>query len=373
MTTLSRRAWLHRSALAAAALPLSRWYQPGQESMVSQTEDETDFIRLNFNENSYGPSDAARTAILASLSEANRYPWAIHQKLITQIAERENVSPDNVMITAGSSEILGLVGLAYGIEGGEVLGCHPTFDFTMRYAEGLGCTWSRTPLTEDYHYNLAALAAAAGPKTRLTFVCNPNNPTGIETSYTELHAFCLDQSNRHPIFIDEAYIEFSSKGRRNSMVDLAVRKPDVVVSRTFSKIHGLAGLRVGYGLAHPATIALLKNYHTGRGMTIANTSAAAASACLNDPSFEDFCLEKMIQGREMVCQAFDGWGVEYMPSAASFVFFKNDKFNMLPIDALKKEKILVRDYDYFPGWTRVSIGTVDQMKSFIAAAGKYIG
>lgn len=372
MTTLSRRAWLHRSALAAAALPISRWYQPGQAPLTAKPEDETDFIRLNFNENSYGPSDAARAAILANIAEANRYPWAIQQKLIQQIADRENTTPDNVMITAGSSEILGLVGLAYGIEGGEVLGCHPTFDFTMRYAERLGCTWSRTPLTEDYHCNLTALDAETGPDTRLIFICNPNNPTGVETNYTELRAFCLDQSRRYPVFIDEAYIEFSSKGRRNSMVDLAVENPNVVVSRTFSKIHGLAGLRVGYGIAHPATIELLKNYHTGRGMTVANTSVAAASACLDDPDFEEFCRKKIIQGREMVCMSFDQWGVEYMPSSASFVLFKNDKFSMNPKEAMQKEKILLRDYEDLPGWTRVSIGTVDEMKSFVAAAGKYI-
>ena len=156
------------------------------------------------------------------------------------------------------------------------------------------------------------------------------------------------------------------------MANLAVENPNVVVSRTFSKIHGLAGLRVGYAIAHPATIELLKNYHTGRGMTVANTSAAAASACLNDPDFEEFCRTKIIKSREMVCMSFDQWGVEYMPSSASFVFFKNDKFSMNPKAAMKQEKILLRDYEDFPGWTRVSIGTIDEMNSFIAAAKKYI-
>jgi len=371
--SLSRRAWLHRSALAAAAIPISRWYQPENEPSYRKPEDENEFIRLNSNENAYGPSDAARTAILESLADANRYPRHYHKKLIEQIADREDVTPDHVMITAGSSEVLGLVGLTYGIEGGDVLGCHPTFDFAMRYAERLGCTWSRTPLNNNYHYNLLALAQEAGPNTRLIFICNPNNPTGIETQYTTLRAFCLDQSRRYPVFIDEAYIEFSSRGLRNSMVNLAAERPNVIVARTFSKIHGLAGLRVGYALAHPSTITLLKKYHTGRGITVSSAGAAAASACLDDPDFESFCRKKIVQGRGLVCTAFDGWGVKYMKSAASFVFFKNDKFSMNPREAMEKENILIRDYSYFPGWSRVSIGTVPEMKTFIAAAKKYIG
>lgn len=373
MTSLSRRAWLHRSALAAAALPLSRLYQPDHQFSVHRPEEENKYIRLNSNENAYGPSDAARRAVLDSLADANRYPRHYYSKLIDQIAERENVTPDHVLITAGSSEILGLVGLTYGIEGGNVLGCHPTFDFTMRYAERLGCIWSRTPLDKNYSYNLSALAEEADSNTRLIFICNPNNPTGVETPYAELRAFCLDQSRRHPVFIDEAYIEFSSNGRNNSMVDLAAAHPNVIVARTFSKIHGLAGLRVGYALAHPTTIALLKNFHTGRSVTISNASAAAASACLDDPEFEDFCRKKIIQGRELVCLAFDNWGVDYMPSSASFICFKNDKFNMNPREAMEKENILIRDYSEFPGWSRVSIGTVPEMKTFIEAATKYIG
>ncbi len=277
------------------------------------------------------------------------------------------------MITAGSSEILGLVGLTYGIEGGDVLGCHPTFDFAMRYAERIGCTWSRTPLTADYNYNLLGLDAETGPFTRLIFICNPNNPTGTEIPHAELRAFCLDQSRRHPVFVDEAYIEFSSRGRKNSMVDLVAEQPNVIVARTFSKIHGLAGLRVGYALAHPSTIALLKNYHTGRNVTVSSAGAAAASACLEDPEFESFCREKIVHGRGLVCMAFDSWGVDYMHSAASFICFKNDKFSMSPREAMQKENILIRDYDDFPGWSRVSIGTVPEMNTFIAAAKKYIG
>ncbi len=370
--SLSRRAWLHRSALAAAALPISRWYQPGQAPSRSVLEDSSDYIHLNSNENAYGPSDAARRAILDSLADANRYPRHYYSKLIDLIAERENVTPDHVMITAGSSEILGLVGLAYGIEGGDVLGCTPTFDFAMRYAERLGCIWSRTPLDESYRTNLHGLAEATGDNTRLIFLCNPNNPTGLAIPHETLRAFCLDQSRRHPVFVDEAYIEFSARGRLNSLVDIAVDNPNLIIARTFSKIHGLAGLRVGYALAHPDTINLLKNYHTGRAVTVSNAGAAAASACLEDPEFENFCRKKIIHSRENVCLAFDGWGIDYLESSASFICFKNDKFKMLPRDAMENEKILIRDYEYFPGWSRVSIGTSDEMNSFIAAVGKYV-
>jgi histidinol-phosphate aminotransferase len=289
-----------------------------------------------------------------------------------EIARRENLSPEHILLTAGSTELLGLVGLTYGLQGGEVVACHPTFDFMLAYAERLGCRWARTPLTSTYQYDLNGLDNACGSNTKLIFVCNPNNPTGIEIPTAELKSFCETQAKKYPVYVDEAYIELSPNGRESSMVSLVDSNPNIIVGRTFSKVHGLAGLRIGYAIANPVTIELLANFHIGRGMTISATSASAAIACLKDTEFEAFSRRKIIEGREMVCKAFDKWGIEYMPSAANFVFFKNDKFNMDPVEAMEKEDILIRSYDYFPGWTRVSVGTTEEMEAFIAAAQKYV-
>jgi len=371
-TNLSRRAWIQRSAMAAAVLPISRWYQPENENYVNALPKPDGKIRLNANENPYGPSESARKAITDSLNEANRYPWEIIKKLREDIAAREGLTSEHVMITAGSTELLGLAGLINGMQGGELVACHPTFDFLMLYAERLGCTWARTPLDKNFQYDLHALDSAIGPRTKLIFVCNPNNPTGIEIPYNRLKSFCGAHASKYPVYIDEAYIELSKGGRKSSMAGLINEQPKLIIGRTFSKIHGLAGLRVGYALAQPDMIKTMTNLDTGRGMAISGLAAAAALASLKDGAFETSCRNQIIAARDLVCKAFDDWGVKYLESSTNFVFFNNEKFSSDPVEAMEKENILIRSYDYVPGWSRVSIGTMEEMEMFVAAAKKYV-
>ena len=369
---ISRRSWLKHSALAAAILPVSNWYLPDlRDTSLLNINGEAP-IRLNSNENAYGPSESAKKAIIESLKDANRYPRNYTAKLREEIALREGLTPDHVLLTAGSTELLGLAGLVYGLDKGELVACNPTFDFLMLYAERLGCSWGRTTLTPEYQQDLNALDKACGSNTKLIFICNPNNPTGVEVPTDKLKDFCETQSKKYPVYVDEAYVELSPNGRNSSMASLTLNNPNIIVGRTFSKVHGLAGMRIGYALANPVTIERLSNLHTGRGMTLSCASAAAALASLNDPDFEAYCRTKIIDNREMLCKAFDQMGVKYLPSAANFVLFSNDKFRTDPADSLEMDNILVRKYDHLYGWTRVSIGTTEEMEKFIAAAGKYI-
>jgi len=369
---LSRRSWIKRSALAAAILPVSNWYLPDILDQKPYKPGDVAPIRLNSNENAYGPSEAAKKAILESLVDANRYPRSYTAKLRQEIANREGLTPDHVLLTAGSTELLGLAGLVYGLEKGELVACNPTFDFLLLYAERMGCTWGRTPLTPEFQQDLNALDKACGSDTRMIFICNPNNPTGVEVPTDTLMDFCETQSKKYPVYVDEAYVELSPNGRKSSMASLTLNNPNIIVGRTFSKVHGLAGMRIGYALANPITIERLSNLHTGRGMTLSCASAAAALACLNDPDFEDYCRTKIIENREMLCKAFDKMGVKYLPSAANFVLFSNDKFRTDPTEAMEKENILIRKYDHLYGWTRVSIGTTEEMERFISAVKKYV-
>lgn len=374
-TTLSRRLWLQRTAMAAAVLPITNWYDP-YRSMSKYYSPEQMYsdkaIRLNLNENAYGPSEAAKGAIMKSLAEANRYPRQFIAELKNEIASREGLTPEHVMLTAGSTELLGLAGLYFGLHGGELLACHPTFDFLMTYAEMLGCKWARTPLDANHQYDLKALSNLAGQNTKLIFICNPNNPTGVEIPFKELKSFCEEYGTKYPVYIDEAYIELSSSGKGNSTSVLVETLPKLIISRTFSKVYGLAGMRIGYALAHPDIIKGMTDYHTGRSITLSSASASAALACLQDKGFEAFSRAKIIEGRQMVTKSFDQWGVKYLPSSTNFIFFNNEKFTMDPVKALAQENIFIRTYDYTPGWTRVSIGTVEEMQVFVDTAGKYI-
>ena len=327
-TTLSRRSWLQKSAMAAAILPVSRWYQdPGEFQSEKSFRNASGAIRLNSNENAYGPSEAARKAILDSLSEANRYPWDFINALKEEIALKEGVTTDHILITAGSTELLGLAGLTFGINGGELLACHPTFDFLLSYATKIGCTWARTPLDKNYQYDLGALSNATGTNTKLIFICNPNNPTGVELPYDDLKLFCETFATKYPVYIDEAYIELSPAGRKNSMAGLISKLPYLMVGRTFSKVHGLAGMRIGYAVAQPEIIDAMNRLSTTRSMGISVPAAAAAIACLKDSTFEKFSRDKIVEGRNLVTKAFVQMGVTYLPSSTNFVFFKNEKFN----------------------------------------------
>jgi histidinol-phosphate aminotransferase len=360
--------------MAAAILPVARWYDPDRHDRKYYSTHQltaAGAIRLNSNENAYGPSESARHAIVESLSEANRYPRHFIAELKKEIASREGLTTDHVILTAGSTELLGLAGLAFGVHGGDLLACAPTFDFLMVYAEQMGCHWERTPLDENHQYDLNALALKAHQKTRLIFVCNPNNPTGVEIPTAALKDFCQSHASTYPVYVDEAYIELSTDGRNSSMAGLIHDHPNLIVARTFSKVYGLAGLRIGYALAHPDIINSLSDLHTGRSITLSTASAAAAMASLKDKDFEDFSRKQIIAGRKMITDAFDIWNVGYMPPAANFVFFRNEKFTEDPVKAMAKENIFIRSYDTIPGWTRVSVGTLEEVQSFINAMKKY--
>ena len=373
--TISRRLWIQRSAMAAAILPIASWYDPDRHNSRDYSIRQLaapGAIRLNSNENAYGPGDAARKAILDSLSEANRYPRVFIAQLKEEIAKRERLTPEHVLITAGSTELLGLAGLYFGLHGGELLACHPTFDFMMMYAERIGCKWARTHLDEDHQYDLNALSKLTSANTKLIFICNPNNPTGVDIPANTLKSFCEEYASQYPVFVDEAYLELSPNGHFSSMASLISSHPKLIVGRTFSKVHGLAGMRIGYALAQPDIIKGMADLHIGRAITLSVPAAAAALASLNDSAFETFSRGKIIEDRTMVRASFDKWGVEYLPSAANFLFFKNDKFSMDPVKALAQDNIFIRSYDYLPGWSRVSIGTTEEMTAFVNAARKYL-
>jgi histidinol-phosphate aminotransferase len=368
---MNRRAWLQRSAMAAAVLPVSNWYLPDIAPMPGPSRSGGG-IRLSHNENPYGPSDAVRKAVVQSLDLSNRYPADSIEMLKEKIAQREGLTAKHVLITAGSTELLGLTGLVYGLHKGELASFHPTFDFMLLYAEKLGCTWARTPVDGMMQQNMNVLASVLNANTKLIFICNPNNPTGIEIPNEQLRSFCKTHAPQYPTYIDEAYIELSAHGRKSSMVDLVDSHPNLIIGRTFSKVYGLAGLRIGYVLAHPDTIKKLADMHTGRSMTMAVTSCVAAITALDDTVFENFSREKIVEGRNMVNAAFDSWGVRYLPSATNFIFFENKKFASDPVKALAADEIYLRSYMHTPGWSRVSIGTMEEMKVFIETARKYL-
>ena len=361
---INRRDWLRASFIGAgtiSALPYTWAYNNQIQDLKENT------IRLSHNENPYGPSPAAKDAIIQNMHKGNRYPRASISKLKEVIAQKENISPSNILITAGSTEILGLMGIIHGIQRGNIISGFPTFDYLMSYSTNFGSRWVRVPL-ENEMYPMHGIAKAIDQDTKLVFICNPNNPAGTYIQNEDIEALVLKMAEQTNVFIDEAYIEFTDLGIGNSFAPIAVKNPNVVIGRTFSKIYGMAGLRIGYAIAHEDTIQVMMKYFMGRMVTPAVTSLEAAIASIQDEKFAQKSKQLNDEAKSLIYSNFDDWGVRYWKSNTNFVWFETKLFKTKVKEALIDQNIYIRDYDHSPGYARVSIGTVDEIKSFIEAS-----
>ena len=362
---INRRSWIKTGLAGAGMISLT----PSFANILYDENDEV--VRLSHNENPYGPSPAARDAIIQSIQKGNRYPRASISKLKEVIAAKEGCSADNILITAGSTEILGLMGIIHGIQGGNIISGTPTFDYLMSYSTNFGSEWVRIPL-DRVMYPMKQIAEAINEKTELVFICNPNNPIGTYIQNEEIEADVLAMAKKTNVFIDEAYIEFTDLGIKNYFAPIAFKNPNVVVGRTFSKIYGMAGLRVGYALAHKDTIQTMMKYFMGRMVTPSVTSVEAATASIQDEAFARKSKKLNQEAKELVYNHFDQWGVQHWKSHTNFIWFKTDQFNTDVRAGLEQSNVFIRDYDHSPGFARVSVGTMEEMERFVTGAKKLL-
>jgi histidinol-phosphate aminotransferase len=365
--SLTRRQWLLQTGAAAAGLALGRSSAPADFVLLSRPLADGEVrARLNSNENPYGPSERARHAMIEAFDEGCRYPWLQYKALEELIAKREGVSPDHVVLGAGSHEILRLAGTAYGLHGGEALIPHPTFEGLENYAASVGAYVHRAPLTENFELDLEAMDRRITQAVRLVFVCNPNNPTGTIVAGDRLRDFCQAVARRAVVLVDEAYHDYVEAPVYSSMIDLVRQGHTVIVSRTFSKIHGLAGLRIGYGLARPDIASRLRQFRTAHSVNILGLRAALAS--YQDMEFQAFSRRKNAEARSYLYRVLDELGYRYLSSHTNFVFFRIGRDAQAFREAMEKRGVLVgRPFPPYPDWCRVSLGTVDEMKIFATA------
>ena len=326
-------------------------------------------IKLSGNENPWGPGPQARAAIAASTNEACRYGMAAHAALADAIAAREGVAKDRIVIGSGSGELLHMLAIAY-CERGQMVCAWPTFGQIMAFAEKLGCEIRKVPVDAELRHDLPALAAATTPNTSLLYLCNPNNPTGTVVAAEPLRAFAREMSRSTLVVADEAYLDLAAEGSTASLVDLVRDDLNVVVLRTFSKIHGLAGLRVGYAIARPEIAQRLRRWQ----ITIPSTiSLRAATASLGDQPFLDRTRKALIDDRTRICAACDELGLTYARPQGNFVFIKvgmqSDEFRK----KMSAERIEVgRAFEPFKDWSRVTVGTTAETTYLIDALRRVI-
>ncbi|HEY0653237.1 MAG TPA: histidinol-phosphate transaminase [Chryseosolibacter sp.] len=372
----TRREWLKTTLAMAAGLPLGAGLS-NQLMAAPMSQAERVFfgvnpllppmkIRLGSNENPYGPSEKARQAIQQTLSEANRYPFQVVNEFKETLAAHEGVTVDHVLIGAGSGDLLCATGAAFSLEGGRILSGFPTFPMLMNYAEVFKATWDKVNMNDQLAYDYDAVARQLKDDTRLVFICNPNNPTGTLVDSAVVKAFTEEISKKVPVFSDEAYIEFLDPANQVSMVDLVKKGSNVIVSRTFSKIYGLAGLRIGYIIAKPEIIRKIQKNHPG----IPNNqlAIAAAKASLGDTAFMDMSRKKNAEARKILTDYLDKKGYFYGKSVTNFVMFDPKADAQGKLSQLAQQGIAIRVWDYKGmQWLRVSIGTADEMKTFVKA------
>jgi len=322
-------------------------------------------VLLDSNENPLGPSPAARAVVKEAFDRSFRYPGKAYRTLLEQIAEREQVSADHIVLGTGSSEILCMAGAAYGLDGGEVVTGDPSYKGLTGYAKTMGAYINSVPLTDALTLDLEAMDRRTTSSTSLVFVCNPNNPTGTVVEPDALRQFTQEVSRRAVVLVDEAYYEFVDDERRASAVDLVRDGENVIVSRTFSKLFGMAGLRIGYGIARPDIVERIKPYSMGMPNMV---GLHAASESLRDAEFQEESRRKITDARAYTEDLLDDMGMDYADSQASFVFFRTGEDIKSFQRKMADQGVQVgRPFPPYTDWCRVSMGTMDQVKQFESA------
>ncbi len=393
-TTVNRRAWLKRGMLSAAGIMAAPYLAQGafadrpvvldaegnlpytpffKEYLPYEVDNPVELLaKLNANENPYGPSPMAVEAIKKYAAKGNRYAWKELYQLMDKIALKEGVKQENIMMGPGSSDLLEKTAIVFFQNGGNIVSADPAYMSLIKVAEATGATWKPVPLKKDWSHDLAGMEAAIDSETKLVYICNPNNPTASMTDHTELLDFCSRVSEKVPIFIDEAYMGFLEDGDKKSMVSLVNEGKNVMIARTFSKIQGMAGIRVGYVVAQPTTLDIIQKITRG-GMGISLPSVHAAMASMDDVDFQNKSRTLNKECREYVYASLERMGFEYVPSYTSFIIFPIEMEGKAFLEQMTAEKVGVRAFDIMgKNWCRVSMGTMEEMKLFTAALEKVL-
>jgi len=359
----TRRDWL-RSSIGIGGLILAPpSILSAKEKLNFQPRSIDPIIRLSSNENPYGPSKRVQERIKNSFVHGCRYPYAYSDELAEQLAKKHGVSPESIIVTGGSTEGLKITGLTFASKGGEIISGQPTFLAMMNYAKQWGATINWVPVGEDKGYDLDEIEKRITSKTKLIFLCNPNNPTGTLVPAKRLVDFCDVASKKTIVFSDEAYYDFIETPNYPSLVDAVKRGDNVIVSKTFSKVYGMAGLRVGYLIAKPDLAAQIRKNIVAMSNVLA---IEAAKEALQDDSFYQFSLEKNREAKARIYKLLDHLNLDYVTSHTNFIFFHSKKdIRELGPAMLKKGVRIGRPFPPFYDWCRVSSGTLEEVDIFI--------
>lgn len=360
------------SKLARQALMGIKPYVPGKPiDEVKREYGLTDVIKLASNENPLGPAPKAVKAIEESLWEINLYPDGSCHNLVQELGASLGVEPISLIIGNGSDEILKLLAETFINEGDEAIMADPSFseyDFCVNL---MGGRMIKVPVDRDFAHDLDRMAEAITDKTKLIFICNPNNPTGTIVSKEKIDSFLEKVPSHVVVVFDEAYFEYvDAKDYISGLEYVKKGFKNAIVLRTFSKVYGLSGLRVGYGVACPEMIEWVNRV---REPFNANSLAQiGARAALKDSDFLNKSLISNSQGKDYLYQEFQKRELNFLPTHANFIFVDLGVASKIVFKKLLEQGVIIRTGDIFgyPNYIRVTIGKEAENKRFIDALDK---
>lgn len=342
--------------------------------MTSTSESIAGIIKLSQNENSYGASPRALKAIAEHTGSIFRYPPLFHQDLAEKLADRFDRRPENITLSAGSVELVDVIIKTFVGEGENIVTSDVTFVAYGLLAKILGRECKRARL-EKFTNNLPALKAACDERTKVIFIANPNNPTGTIVSHSELEAFLRSVPSTTKVVIDDAYAEYVTDPAYPDSLALQKQFDNLIVLRTFSKIYGLAGLRIGYAISSPDVIQVLRAHRTP--FTVTRLAAVAASAAMDDSDYTGECAGVNDRERALLFEEFRNIGLTTVPTHGNFMYveFANAEEKLRVLNALAKENILVRDMGPFgaSAGLRISVGRPPENRGIVDSLSRLFG
>lgn len=346
-------------------------YQPGKPiEEVKRELGLRDVIKLASNENPFGPSPKAVAAIKKHLYEVNRYPESSCFYLRQALSKKIKVRPDQLVFGNGSDELILLALRAFVEEGDEVVVTSPTFLIYEIASRIQGAKIKIVP-TRYFKYDLRAMKKAITKNTKIVFIANPDNPNGTYVTKNELEEFLKGLPEDLVVFIDEAYFDYVQERDYPDGLNYISRK-NVIVTRTFSKSYGLAGLRIGYGVSNAAIIKYMEAVR--EPFNINSLAQAASVAALKDKKFLANIKKKTHEGRRFLYGELGNLGLRYIPSVTNFVLFEAGKDASKICKKLMKQGVIVRDMNAWglDNFIRVTVGKEKENKRFIKELKKII-
>jgi len=372
--SVSRRSFLGGAAAALGALKIG-----GEQDLLAQApaaqrqarpalDDYDSFAHLSSNENCWGPPESVMKAMNNAWKYSNRYGYP-DANIVGEIAKHHGVKPENILLTAGSGEVLDVVGTTYLMGGKKVLGVEPSYSSVYQHATSIKTTAIKLPLNQkDYRQDMAAMIKVANTRASeigLVYLCNPNNPTGIIVTKQEVKQLLDGIPAGMPVLIDEAYHHFVDTPDYATSVPYVIEGRRVVVARTFSKIAALAGMRLGYAIAPADMVQQMRPYAIGSINALVKHGGAAA---LKDTESQARIKKMTIDLREKTSSDLRAYGYDVIPSQTNFFMVHIGREIQPVIEQFQAKKVLVgRPFPPMTQHMRVSVGTADEMDRFMKA------